>query len=110
MNNFMLIFLGGGLGSLTRYGISELVRNNFKTGFPFATLFSNIISCVILALTISFLTQKQDSLAVRSFIIIGFCGGFSTFSSFSFETMELLRSGNWIFAFLNVMIFVVACL
>lgn len=110
MNNIFFVFLGGGLGSLARYGISEIVRSNFKSSFPFATLCSNIISCLVLAVTIGYFSGKlADNQALKIFIIIGFCGGFSTFSSFSFETVELIRSGNILFAIANILISVTVC-
>lgn len=111
MSNILFVFLGGGIGSCARYGISEVVRSNFKSSFPIATFCSNIISCAILALTISYFNEKAaESQTVRTFIIIGICGGFSTFSTFSFETVELIRSGNMVLAITNILISVAACM
>ncbi|MDF2436896.1 MAG: hypothetical protein K0Q95_1272 [Bacteroidota bacterium] len=111
MNNLFFVFLGGGLGSLSRYGISELLRNNFRSSFPLATLCSNILSCIILALAIGYFSEKiVMSPSLKTFIVIGFCGGFSTFSSFSYETVELVRSGQFLFAALNILISVTVCL
>lgn len=110
MNNILFVFLGGGLGSIARYGISEVVRSNFRSSFPIATLCSNIISCAILALTIGYFSGKVgDSPALKTLIVVGFCGGFSTFSTFSFETVELMRSGNMMVAFVNILISVTVC-
>jgi fluoride exporter len=111
MNNLFLVFLGGGLGSLARYGVAAFVWNNYKTAFPAATFISNIVSCLVLALTVSFFSGKIEiSPALRTFIIIGFCGGFSTFSTFSFETVELMRSGNMTIAIANILVSVSACI
>jgi CrcB protein len=99
MNNLLLVFLGGGLGSIVRYGISLFVKANFSTKFPVATLLSNVISCVVLALAVGYFSEKAGANpTLRTFIVIGFCGGFSTFSTFSYETMELMRSGNMVLA------------
>jgi CrcB protein len=111
MNNILLVFLGGGLGSVVRYGISEFVKTNFKTIFPIATLVSNILSCIILALAIGFFSEKIGANpTLRTLIVIGFCGGFSTFSTFSYETIELMKSGNYTIAIANVLISVSVCL
>ncbi len=110
MNNLFLVFLGGGLGSIARYGISELVRQQFKSVFPLATLLSNIISCIVLALAVGFFTEKVgNNPTLRVLIVVGFCGGFSTFSTFSFETVELFRTGNALVAIANILISVAVC-
>lgn len=110
MNNILLVFLGGGLGSLARFGVSEIVKSNFKSSFPLATLISNILSCVVLALMVGIFSGKVEANpALKILILIGFCGGFSTFSTFSFETVELMRSGNMMFAIANILISVTVC-
>ena len=110
MNNLFLVFLGGGLGSIARYGISELVRQQFKSVFPLATLLSNIISCIVLALAVGFFTDKVgNNPTLRILIVVGFCGGFSTFSTFSFETVELFLTGNALVAIANILISVAVC-
>ncbi len=111
MNNLLFVFLGGGLGSIARYGISEMVKSNFKTAFPVATLCSNVISCLILALTVGIFSYKTGSnSALKLLIVVGFCGGFSTFSSFSYETVELMRTGNTLIAIANIVISVTVCI
>lgn len=111
MVNFFLIFLGGGLGSLSRFGISFGVKNIFGEYYPVATFISNLFSCVILALFVhSFQTRLQVSPAFKFFLITGFCGGFSTFSAFSFETSELIRSGNLFVASVNIICNVACCI
>ncbi|MCX6295927.1 MAG: fluoride efflux transporter CrcB [Bacteroidetes bacterium] len=110
MNTVFLVFLGGGLGSLARFGIAEIVRSNFRSSFPIATLCSNILSCAILALMVGVFSEKVEvNPAIRTLIIVGFCGGFSTFSTFSYETVELMRSGNFIYAIANILISVTVC-
>ena len=110
MINFLLVFLGGGLGSIARFGVSEIIRSNFKSVFPIATLCSNILSCLILAIAIGFFNEKMlANPTLRMLILAGFCGGFSTFSTFSFETMELIRSGNMMVAIANVLISITVC-
>ena len=111
MNNILFVFLGGGIGSVARYGISALFRSNFQSVFPLATLLSNVISCTILALAVGIFGEKiMTNSSLTALVVIGFCGGFSTFSAFSFETVELFRSGNIGFAIANILISMIVCL
>jgi fluoride exporter len=108
MNNLLLVFLGGGIGSLLRYSVGIAVRDSLRTGFPMATLLSNILSCILLAVVVGPLSDKIGP-GTRIFLVVGICGGFSTFSTFSFETVELMRSGNFLVALANILISVAVC-
>lgn len=111
LSNLLFVFIGGGLGSIVRFGISMLLMNFSKPIFPFATLFSNLLSCAILGLTVFIAGDKlHTEMPLRLLIITGFCGGFSTFSAFSYETVELMKGGNMFYAVINVLISVAACI
>lgn len=110
MKVLLAIFIGGGLGSVSRFGVSMLGTKLFDTKFPIGTLFANLLSCVILALFVGVFQDKINSEELRSMLILGFCGGFSTFSTFSLETLNLMKGGQYWMAALNVIISVVACL
>ena len=109
--NLVAIFIGGGLGSLCRYGIGKFIMSYDSSVLAYATLFSNVLSIIVFALFVYFFQEKTDLNEVwKLFVITGFCGGFSTFSTFSFETFEMLRNGQNAMAFANVFVSILLCL
>lgn len=101
MANFLLIFLGGGLGSLCRWGIAVSMKK-YVTAFPLGTFFSNFISCFFLGMLIAWSLKGSLSPTYKALLVTGFCGGFSTFSTFSAESLQLLQVGQLNLAFLNI--------
>ena len=104
----LFVFVGGGLGSVARYLISLLVPSNT---FPWATLTANVISSLILGMVMGYLiAQGGLHERWRLFLAVGFCGGFSTFSTFSYETMDLFLRQDISGGLLNILVSVVVCL
>jgi CrcB protein len=110
MNNLFIVFIGGGAGCLARYGVALLSRQMTLVTFPVATLISNTLSCLIVALAFGVFSERviaQPSL--RLLVITGFCGGFSTFSAFSLETVQLARDGHFLVAAINILVSLSLC-
>lgn len=111
MEKFLFIGLGGFLGSVGRYWISTLVYKTTGESFPYGTLTVNILGSLIIGMAMTLLEDRFLSQPeLRLFLIVGVLGGFTTFSSFSFETVALLKAGNFLFASANVVVSVIVCL
>jgi fluoride exporter len=98
-----LVGLGGFLGSILRYGLGGVVAR-WKAGwsFPLETLLINVAGCAVLGLLVA-LTESRGvfSGTTRAFLFIGLLGGFTTFSTFGYETFQLMRDGQWTAAALS---------
>jgi fluoride exporter len=104
MGNVLLVGIGGFIGSVLRYVLSGLVQEWTKRDdFPVGTLAVNVIGCLVIGL-LSQLAEARGALSpeTRAFVIIGILGGFTTFSSFGNETMNLWRDGEAFWALVNV--------
>lgn len=111
MEQLVYIALLGAAGCLSRYFLSGWVYQLFGRGFPYGTLAVNIIGSFLIGLTMEFsIRSALISPVLRIALTIGFLGGFTTFSSFSFETFRLLEEGAFVIAFFNVLVSVVSCL
>jgi CrcB protein len=111
LNTCLLVMLGGALGTLARYLIS-VAATSFPAPLPWSTIAINIAGSFLIGffgtLTL-FGGRHPASENMRLFVMVGICGGFTTFSSFSLQTLDLLRTGSILRAVLNVVLSVVLC-
>jgi CrcB protein len=108
MSRILLVMAGGALGSGARYALSSAVQARTGTLFPSGTFAVNLIGCVIFGVVVGLATRPSvigDD--ARVFLLAGICGGFTTFSSFGFDTVELIRAGQPALAAANVALQVV---
>lgn len=109
MQNYLIIGVGGFLGAVTRYAVSLWIGQRWGRIFPLGTFFINVSGSFLIALVMSLSTERlMINPQWRLFLAVGFLGAYTTFSTFEFETGNLLRDGEWMIAGLNVVLSVVA--
>ena len=113
MLNYLWVALGGALGSIARFWASGLVAARFGETFPFGTLVVNVSGSFVIGFFAT-LTDPDGRLLVapgfRTFFMAGICGGYTTFSSFSLQTLSLLREREWLYAGANALLSLALCL
>jgi CrcB protein len=113
MLDALWIFVGSGLGGVARWGVSGVVANHVGQTFPWGTLVVNVSGSFLIGLFATLTGPEGRFFApasVRQFFMLGVCGGYTTFSSFSLQTLNLAGEGEWLRAGANVVLSVVFCL
>ena len=108
LSHLLLVFLGGGLGSICRWSISLTVQP-WQARFPWATLVANALACLVLGILLGLQTNGSLSAEKRLLLVTGFCGGFSTFSTFTAETLQAFQNGHYLSAAANVLGSLIIC-
>jgi CrcB protein len=110
---YILIGIGSALGGMSRYFVSGVITNATGGTFPYGTMLVNITGCAVIGFFAT-LTGTDGRLLVgtpaRQFVMVGICGGYTTFSSFSLETLYLLQAGEWTAAMANAVGSLLLCL
>jgi|SRR5882762_340985 len=106
----LLIALGGAAGSVLRYLVGGRVQHFAPHGFPVGTLFVNVVGCLLIGMLIRQFMNIQTHNYLRALLVVGFCGGFTTFSTFSAETLGLIEGGEYARAMSYVLLSVALCL
>ena len=110
---YLWVGLGSALGGMARYGCSALAARYIGAAFPWGTLIVNVSGSLVIGFLAALAAPDEQALITpdaRAFLMIGVCGGFTTFSAFSIETFDLARDGDWLWAGANVVLSVVLCL
>ena len=92
---YLYIALGGAAGSVARYVVGGAVQRMSASGFPLGTMVVNVSGCFIIGILVRQFLNMQLSPELRALLIVGFCGGFTTFSTFSAETLGLIEGGEY---------------
>lgn len=107
MAKLLLVFMGGGLGAVSRFLVTTALAGKLGN-FPLGTLAANFFGSLLMGLVVGILAGRANLESVRLFVAVGFLGGFTTFSSFSAETLALIHGGQIFSAVTNVVVSVVA--
>jgi CrcB protein len=112
---YLWVALGGALGSVARFGLNGLISARFGETFPWGTLIINVTGSLVIGVigAVASPEGRMDSQSrafATQFLMIGICGGYTTFSSFSWQTLQRLQDRDWLYAGCNIVLSVVLCL
>ena len=107
----LIVFLGGGIGAVTRYWLSGVIYRLTGANFPYGTLVVNVFGCLLIGFLMTFFEERFIlAPALRLLLTIGFLGGLTTYSTFSYETIALLQEGNFLYGLGNIIVTTFVCL
>lgn len=101
MDRYIMVLVGGAAGSLARFIVGTAIMTRLGGRFPFGTVFINITGSFLIGFAMTFLTERTMNPNWRFLLVVGFLGGYTTFSSFQWETLSLARDGSRWLALLN---------
>ncbi|HEC83657.1 MAG: fluoride efflux transporter CrcB [Candidatus Parabeggiatoa sp. nov. 2] len=110
MTRLLAIAAGGAIGALLRFWVSTSMYALLGREFPYGTLVVNVLGCLLMGFLYVFMLERFASVEWRAALLIGLLGAFTTFSTFSLETLNLLQGGEQIKALLNIFVSVLVCL
>ncbi|MCQ2973207.1 MAG: fluoride efflux transporter CrcB [Bacteroidales bacterium] len=96
MKNILFVLLGSGIGGVLRYLISKYLKFSIFGSFPLATFLINILGCFLIGLFCELFNKNEISENLKILLTVGFCGGFTTFSTFSNESFGLIKTGDYL--------------
>lgn len=106
----LYVGLGGAAGSILRYVLGGAAQRAMHAGFPYGTLFVNVAGCFLVGVLIKLFLNVEPPASLRALLVVGFCGGFTTFSTFTSETIGLAESGAYLRAAVYVALSLALCL
>ena len=108
--NYIIIIIGGGIGSLFRYFTTQIVNTAFNNKFLFGTIVVNCIGALLIGFLINIFDTYSLNMKWKLFIITGFLGGYTTFSAYSYETVNYMLNGNIKYTIINILVSNILCI
>ena len=96
MSVVVSVAVGGAFGAISRYGLDRVIEQRTESSFPWSTFVINVSGCLLVGFLIAAIVDRRSAPEwLRAGLVVGFCGGYTTFSTFSYETVALMEDGQW---------------